>query len=52
MCNMSKRNMDRIIQRLEEANYCHIVREKKADAAGRPARIIKANCNNKLNIES
>lgn len=41
MCNMSKRNMDRIIQKLDEAGLCKTVDEQKSSAAGRPTRVIK-----------
>lgn len=41
MCAMSKRNMDRIIQKLEEAGYCRVVGEKMSEAAGRPTRLIE-----------
>lgn len=48
MCGMSKRNMDRIIQKLEDAECCRIIDEKRSDAAGRPARIIEFDLENRL----
>ena len=40
LCGMTKRNMDRIVQKLEETNCCRIIGEQNSNAAGRPARVI------------
>ena len=41
VCEMSKRNMDRIIQRLEQVGVCQVVEERMEGNTGRPSRIIK-----------
>lgn len=41
MCGMSKRNMDRIVRKLEDVGFCQVIGEQNAMAAGRPARLIR-----------
>ena len=41
VCEMSKRNMDRLIQKLERAGACRVAEERMEGRTGRPSRIIK-----------
>ncbi len=43
LCDMSRRNMDRLIQKLENSGYCDVVGERMLASTGRPSRIIKLN---------
>lgn len=40
-CKMSNRNMDRVLQKLENFNYCEVVGERMMAESGRPSRIIR-----------
>lgn len=42
-CNLSTRNINRIINKLEISGYCSIVGKKIVNNTGRPSRIIKFN---------
>ncbi len=41
VCEMSKRNMDRLILKLEKAGACEVVGERVEGKTGRPTRIIR-----------
>jgi len=41
VCDMSQRNMDRIISKLIDAHFCEIVGERLMKDTGRPSRILK-----------
>ncbi len=41
VCEMSKRNMDRLIQKLEQAGACRVTEERMEGQTGRPSRIIR-----------
>lgn len=41
VCEMSKRNMDRLIAKMEGAGACHVIDERVEGKSGRPTRIIE-----------
>ena len=43
--NISRRSVDRVVNKLEIAGYLHVIGKQAAYDIGRPSRIIKINFN-------